>query len=174
MKRKNIKTQVKDIVEYWQTKVDETQLSIDWCDAHERCWRCADKTKLEKCHIIPNSLGGEETPSNFVLLCKYCHLENPNVLDPEIMWDWLIAYSASFYDTFWVSLGFEEYYKIYGEHFEEQVDISNENFKFLLKKHIDNSRRHFGVNHLNKATVAGILKMIYKEIYSDKEYQHSS
>ena len=44
--------------------------------------------------IVPDSLGGEDTPSNFVILCKRCHLDNPNVADPEVMWDWLRAYSV--------------------------------------------------------------------------------
>lgn len=86
-------------------------LSVDWAEAHERCWRCARKTRLERCHIIPHSRGGEDTPSNLVLLCKKCHLENPNITDTEIMWDWLKAYQTTFYDTLWIIQGFVEYKK---------------------------------------------------------------
>lgn len=39
-KRKNIKTTIDEIVSYWVTKVDEGDLSIDFSEAHERCWRC--------------------------------------------------------------------------------------------------------------------------------------
>lgn len=70
--------------------------------------------KLERCHIVPDSLGGEDTPSNFVILCRRCHLDNPNVADPEIMWDWLRAYGVPLYDTFWTIQGMDEYKKIYG------------------------------------------------------------
>ncbi|MFR6162100.1 HNH endonuclease [Mediterraneibacter gnavus] len=35
--------------------------------------------------MVPESLGGEDIPSNHVLLCSRCHLDNPNVADPEIM-----------------------------------------------------------------------------------------
>ena len=86
---------------YWARHTDESGLSVDFAEAHERCWRCGCRRRLERCHIVPDSLGGEDIPSNFVILCKRCHLDNPNVADPEIMWDWLRAYSVPLYDTFW-------------------------------------------------------------------------
>lgn len=99
--RSTIKTTVEEIVNYWVRYVDECDLSIDFSEAHERCWRCGCKINLERCHIIPHSLGGKDEPSNLVLLCKRCHLDNSNVANKEIMWDWLKAYAVSFYDTFW-------------------------------------------------------------------------
>lgn len=120
-KRKNIKTTIDEIVSYWVTKVDEGDLSIDFSEAHERCWRCGYEKKLERCHIVPHSLGGKDIPSNYVLLCKRCHLDNPNVSDPEIMWDWLKAYQCDFYDTFWILQGISEYQKIYGISFEQEL-----------------------------------------------------
>lgn len=120
-KRPPIKTTIVEIVSYWESRVYEGELSVDWSEAHERCWCCAHKTNLQRCHIIPHSRGGEDTPSNFVLLCKRCHLENPNVMDSEIMWDWLKAYSKPFYDTFWIFQGMEEYQKIYGTSFLKDI-----------------------------------------------------
>lgn len=114
-KRSAIKTTKEEIVNYWVKYVDASDLSIDFSEAHERCWRCGCKRKLERCHIIPDSLGGEDTPSNFVLLCSRCHLDNPNVANKEIMWDWLKSYKASFYDTFWRIQGMAEYKKIYSK-----------------------------------------------------------
>ncbi len=99
--RKAIKTKFKDIVDYWAQHQDECGLSVDWAEAESRCWRCGCKRKLERCHIILDALGGEDKPENLVLLCKRCHAEGPNVLEPEIMWDWLRAYGNTFYDTFW-------------------------------------------------------------------------
>ncbi len=81
--RKPIKTTSKEIVEYWDSRIDETELSIDFAEAEERCWRCAYKSKLHRCHIIPDSLGGEDTPSNLVLLCRRCHIEAPNIKDKD-------------------------------------------------------------------------------------------
>ena len=45
-KRKNIKTSVKDIVDYWEGKQDESGLSVDWEEAEERCWRCGYEKRL--------------------------------------------------------------------------------------------------------------------------------
>lgn len=47
-------------------KQEEIGLSIDWVDTHERCWRCGYKKPLERCHIIPDSLGekDEVNPNN--------------------------------------------------------------------------------------------------------------
>ena len=101
MARKRIRTTIPEIVDYWARHTDECGLSVDFAEAHERCWRCGCRRRLERCHIVPDSLGGEDTPSNFVILCKRCHLDNPNVADPEVMWDWMRAYSVPFYDTFW-------------------------------------------------------------------------
>ena len=104
----------RDIINYWYSQYDESELSVDYAKAHKRCWRCGEERSLEKCHIVPRALQGVDAPSNLVLLCKKCHLENPNVSDPEIMWDWLKAYSTTFYDTFWLNEGLKEYEFIYG------------------------------------------------------------
>ena len=79
MARKRIRTTIPEIVDYWARHTDECGLSVDFAEAHERCWRCGCRRRLERCHIVPDSLSGEDTPSNFVILCKRCHLDNPNV-----------------------------------------------------------------------------------------------
>lgn len=38
-KRGNIKISRKQIIEYWKTCQDECELSVDWAEAEERCWR---------------------------------------------------------------------------------------------------------------------------------------
>lgn len=115
---------------------------------------------------------GQTNLLNLVLLCKKCHLENPNVSDPEIMWDWLKAHRTSLYNTFGIIQGFEEYKKIYGVSFSEQVmklGISKvEELEPLIASKMEGCTRHFGESHLNKATFAGILRMIYKEIVKDR------
>ena len=46
-KRGNIKTSRKQIIEYWETCQDECELSVDWAEAEERCWRCGcESTKI--------------------------------------------------------------------------------------------------------------------------------
>ncbi|WP_206854673.1 HNH endonuclease [Candidatus Enterococcus mangumiae] len=165
-KRSNIKTPIDDIVSYWVTKVYEGDLSVDFSEAHERCWRCGYQKKLERCHIIPHSLGGKDIPSNYVLLCKRCHIDNPNVSDPEIMWDWLKAYKADFYDTFWAFQGMIEYKKIYGISFQQELinrNIEDRIVADIFKDQFKNASIHFGNPEFNVATIAGILKMFLKE-----------
>ena len=68
--------------------------------------------------------------------------------------------------------GFKEYKKIYGVSFSEQVmklGISKvEELEPLIASKMEGCTRHFGESHLNKATFAGILRMIYKEIVKDR------
>lgn len=181
-KRGNIKTSRKQIIEYWETCQDECELSVDWAEAEERCWRCGCETnrKLDRCHIIPHALGGKDEPANFVLLCKRCHAEGPNVSDPEIMWDWIKSYGVAFYDTFWIHMGLKEHYFIYRrtvrEEIEEIVKKSNRSYseeeqdRFLKNIPEELNKRvsiHFGQHYLNVATVAGALRMIIKDLANE-------
>lgn len=167
--RSTIKTKIEDIVDYWSRNEDECGLSVDFSEAHERCWRCGCERNLQRCHIVPHSLGGKDEPSNLVLLCKRCHLDNPNVADKEIMWDWLKAYAVPFYDTFWNIQGLEEYKKIYSISMEEEWHKRNitekeaEELKEILHEQIQKASYHFGDPHLNVATLAGIYRMSLKE-----------
>ena len=85
--RKTIKTTTKQIVNYWKEHLSDYMIGVKWEDATVYCWRCAYKRKLQRCHIIPDSLGGKVEPSKMVLLCETCHSEGPNVDDPEVMWE---------------------------------------------------------------------------------------
>lgn len=165
-KRERIITTKEEIVSYWVSRVDESDLSIDSCESKERCWRCATKAKLDLCHIIPDSLSGKDTPSNFVLLCKRCHREGPNVADPDIMWDWIKSYKVSFYDTFWFLQGLDEYENIYGISFKNdlvQSNIDEEDFNNLdLKLLFQKASIHFGDPHFNRSTIAGLLRIFVK------------
>ena len=152
----------------WARHTDESGLSVDFAEAHERCWRCGCRRRLERCHIVPDSLGGEDIPSNFVILCKRCHLDNPNVADPEIMWDWLRAYSVPLYDTFWDIQGMEEYKKIYGvsvmeEFSSRDLRLDDPEVREIRDEVAQGASYHFGDPHLNVATLAGLQRMLFKE-----------
>lgn len=176
-KRPNIKTTIEEAVDYWSSREDECGLSIDWAEAKERCWRCGCKRNLQRCHIIPDSLGGKDEPSNIVLLCKRCHAEGPNVTSPEIMWDWIRAYGVPFYDTFWDVIARKEYKFIYNKSLVEdikdileQAGLSEKDPQFaeLLKKSIDLAEEqaswHYGQPYFNTATMVGIYRMAVKNL----------
>lgn len=158
--RKPIQTTVKEIVDYWSARVAECELSVDFSEAAERCWRCAYQSKLERCHIVPHSLGGEDSASNLVLLCKRCHIEAPNINDHQFFWDWLKSCKAHFYDTYWTIRGMKEYERIYAEKIEDVVtrlQIKPEQFKTFLEEKENFVTIHFGEGRLNPSTIAGII-----------------
>lgn len=167
MGNQNIKTSKKEIVDYWFSIVDECGLSVDASEALERCWRCGYEELLERCHIIPDSLGGEDTASNLVLLCRRCHIENPNIADKDIMWDWLRAYSTTFYDTFWVKQGLKEYEFIYGKSLDKEFAERNitdvEKFNEIVREQFEITTYHFGHPYLNSATLAGMFRVSLKK-----------
>lgn len=174
--RPNIKTTIHEAVEYWSHYIDECDLSVDWSEGETHCWRCGCERNLERCHIIPYSLGGKDEPSNIVLLCKRCHAEGPNVEDSEIMWDWIKAYKVSFYETFWTYRGMSEYEFIYKKTFMQDLEyilkeaglMDNEAKEKVMEQILFSLREkmsvHFGQNYFNTATMAGVYRMMLKEL----------
>ena len=176
-KRNPIKTTKKEAAQYWSRKIDECELSVDWSEAVTHCWRCGCKKNLQRCHIIPDTLGGKDEPSNIVLLCSRCHSEGPNVNDPEIMWDWIKAYGVAFYETFWKTMGMKEYKFIYHKSFSSEINdilvtagISKDDNQVneIIKKNIVSINKkasiHFGQPYFNSATMAGLYRMMLKDL----------
>lgn len=163
----NVVTKKEDIVAYWEIRKYEGDLGVDWCDAAERCWRCGCESRLQKCHIVPNSLNGSDQPSNLILLCARCHKEAPNSKNENFMWDWIKATKAPFYDMFWSLRGVEEYKKMYGK--EPFQDLKPTNFKKIkpaIKKALEDSSFHYGEGGFNPSTLAGVIKMIEENLDS--------
>ncbi len=162
-KRLPIKTTKKEIINYWSKIKEESLLSVDWAEAETRCWRCGYERKLQRCHIIPDSLGGKDTPSNFVLLCERCHIDAPNIEDKNFMWDWIMSNKEPFYDTFFKKRALKEYEFIYNKKFEEELierDIlSHKDLEIFYNVKIGRSANHFAHPWKNYSTEAGILKM---------------
>lgn len=80
---------VRRCVDYWSALICESDTGVDWCDAHDRCWRCGAQRLLQKCHIVAKQFGGSGAESNIVPLCAECHDEAPDVTDPNEMWRWI-------------------------------------------------------------------------------------
>lgn len=174
--RKHIKTTMREIAKYWETRVDECELSVDWREAESHCWRCGCKRRLQRCHIIPAALGGKDESENMVLLCERCHAENPNVGDSEIMWDWIKAYNTSCYGTFWDIQALKEYEFIYKSTVEDEIENifkeagveSDEEEQQAVREALLSVRpkvsAHFGQPYYNTATIAGVYRMMLKEL----------
>ncbi len=169
MRRASNKTSVKEIVDYWASRIDECDISVDWSEAEEYCWCCGSPKELVRCHIVPHSLGGADGPWNYVLLCRTCHAEAPNVADPRIMWDWLAAHKSTFYRTFWVVEGEREYHFMYGRSVIEELSFiyegteceqaDDEIAQRIMEDAVRQTVRHFGQSAPNRATGAGMLRI---------------
>ena len=94
-------TKLKDEIAYWSQRIDECDIGCDWSDAANHCWRCGCESQLQRCHIVPRSLGGKDAPGNIIGLCARCHDEMPNVIDPDEVWRWIKNDHGSYYDNFW-------------------------------------------------------------------------
>lgn len=124
--------------------------SADWNRLKElkgnfkyRCWRCSEIGKVERCHIIAHQFGGKDEPSNFVLLCKFCHEQAPDLKnDKEAIWDWIRATKKPFYGQFWAEELAETFKKMYGrnpftgdsEWYLEYVSASKKQKERMLNK----------------------------------------
>jgi len=166
-----IKTRPADIVRYWSEREDECGLSVDWAEAHERCWRCGYKSKLERCHIVPDSLQGTDDPSNLVLLCTKCHREAPNVADPRFMWTWLRAHGTALYGTYWIDRGYHEFEFIFKRKpFSSLTDAEKDTAAVyeLLGPHMKKCSWHFGDPRFNPSTIAWVLLQVENEIIAKR------
>jgi len=173
MTQKPIKVKNEEIVKHWSKIVDESDIAVDWCDANVRCWRCARKKKtLERCHIIPESLGGTGDVNNLILLCKDCHQESPDVLESKYIWEWIKNTKADYYNLWDIQKSFSEYEKIYGETVDvsllkaipeksknsnDLVEVATSIFSSSLKSAFKSAGTHFGVG-FSTGTRTFILK----------------
>jgi hypothetical protein len=131
----------KQILEYHYKNTDECGMGCDADEWHHRCWRCGYIRDLEKCHIIPKSLGGNcNDPSNFVLLCNMCHQEAPNVNNNYEMWRFIEDTSIASYNCFW-------------------------NYREILSKSLKKCSHHFGHGgKMNKTTKKWLADDILRQI----------
>lgn len=66
--------------------------AVEWPSFYEegrRCFCCGSHRRLQKCHIVPRSLGGLDEPLNIIPLCGVCHDKQPDTADPEAVWEWI-------------------------------------------------------------------------------------
>jgi hypothetical protein len=171
MSKNQTKTKKEDIIKFWISKVDETELNFDWGDADLVCWNCGCERKTQRCHIVPHSLNGDDDPSNYVLLCNICHTNAPNCSNPNIMWDWIKSNKTKFGITncYFIEKGLEEYERIYGGNIINDMISSgiNEN---NIHKHIEEYNKetrlstHFSDSHFNPVSTAGYVKGLLEDL----------
>lgn len=59
-------------------------------DDRSLCWACLQlKSRLQRCHIIPDFCGGSPKAENLILMCYACHLDSPTMNHPDPIWVWM-------------------------------------------------------------------------------------
>ena len=100
------------IVDHWKDRLPKMGVCIDWrrpgcwaCGFHygarygikrpdadwDEILRCWNNIPLQRCHIVPRSLGGTNDVANLFLMCRECHDLAPNTSIPEIFFEWAHA-----------------------------------------------------------------------------------
>lgn len=116
----------------------------------------AGTTGLQIAHLVPHSLGGGTAPENLVLLCKECHQEAPDYIDPNYMLDWMRR-RGSYVQRQYLQL--EEAFKLTGMAItknnaaEVEAALRSEGFKRFF---MDRTTTHAAA--ISLATFAAMLK----------------
>lgn len=146
-----IQTSKESITAYWQQQYPEKVL----LDTH--CWRCGIKKRLDRAHIKAFSIDGMDVPENFVLLCKHCHIDAPNIDDATYMWHWLDFYRNRPFDELWLFEGVRMFNMLYDKDFKEMVKGHEVLFYVAYKEAVIGATRHFGQPSFNASTVAAVI-----------------
>jgi hypothetical protein len=104
-KRPPNKSTIKTIKRYWlsdegQDRLKEIDQRLDLnisvrvnealTDDRSLCWACLKpKSRLQRCHIIPDFCEGSPKADNLILMCYGCHLDSPTMNHPDPIWIWM-------------------------------------------------------------------------------------
>lgn len=129
-----VQTPKSKIAEYWlataegRARLPVNETSIDWgepncfacgwwatrADEAPELWSVWNRAALDRCHLVPAALGGEDEPENLVLLCIQCHQDAPDVADPTYMLRWIERRES------WINRGMRLLQKAF-----EDADLAN-------------------------------------------------
>ena len=125
-------------------KWGEVGYGVDASEMDTHCWRCGHKTPdVQRCHVIPYSLGGKDEASNYRLFCYSCHVEQPNVKDYEATDKWVRETNVGTYNTFWKVR--EIHSSLYNEvtnHWGESLNDATK--KWMAEEFIKRVKKKFG------------------------------
>ncbi len=174
-----------EIFEHWKTWLDKN--GFDW--GEPTCWACRygfngkyditdfyssdetikkhwNKSSLQRCHIIPKSLGGNNHPENLFLMCKECHDLAPNTSFKDVFMRW--AEKQNYFER--IMKRNKKLFEVYG------IELNDENCgkmnSFILTEKFrdwfrDNSGLHWNQqglgNKLTPSTFVGLIVKYFEE-----------
>jgi hypothetical protein len=179
-----------EICKYWEDKIFDLDFFIDWNEPS--CWSCGEfwngrydckgknlsrnkilknweKAPLQRCHIIPRSLGGLNEPSNLFLMCKECHDIAPNTSFPDIFFQWARKQNFLERHAYRIQQSLTAF-SIHEELYPKLDAISKtREFKDFAHKHSGLHRSQSGYSgvgrQLTDSTMIGLLFYYYENIY---------
>lgn len=182
-KERKSKPKKSEIAKYWKEKILNFGIFIDW--GEPSCWACGylDRSYdindlslpldevfkvwnkqyyLQRCHVIPEALGGCSCCGNLVLLCKECHRENPDTNNVELFLRWMQnrrSYGNSRYEQ--LKIVFKEF----------GLCLNNLNFFLFTSEYFLNYFRnnsiHVGGRYTDASRVACLID--FKSQYSTSQ-----
>ncbi len=155
----------------------DSQTDRCWCcRALENWWLTPDNeidqsrnTRIERCHIVPHSLGGKDNPLNFVLLCVDCHRKSPDIKDEFSLFKWM-EQEADKRNDYWASFtdGLKSQFpEISKKPIEKGMIAVHHIFKIrdsddFLNWEAKNTSVHFGVGQKASTHIAALRSYIDK------------
>ncbi|MFB7162263.1 HNH endonuclease [Streptomyces sp. NPDC056242] len=126
------------------------------------------RANLDRAHIIPRSLGGPDDASNLLLLCRPCHQESPDWIDPEQMARWIATRgerSSRELETFMAWLAAAEKAPDFKDALASVVaeEGATERVAELLQGLLDRAGTHFGIG-FSQGTRVAVLQTAADEI----------
>lgn len=179
-----------EVFEYWKERIFDLGFFIDW--GEPSCWACGEfwngryditnssasykrilkvweKVPLQRCHIIPRSLGGSNKPSNLFLMCKECHDLAPNTSIPEIFFQWVRKQNFAERYVYQMQQCMKAFDIPKELNFKLEEISQTEEFKDFLNKHAGLHRPQLGYSGLGRrlttSTLYGLLFHYYNNLY---------
>ena len=144
------------IVEYWQAEHEAGRPSPwlpDWgwdkpecmaCGYLSDYWKDWTTSSLDRCHIIPKALGGEDEASNLVLMCRRCHQDSPDCSDPQILIRWMEERPKLVLGQHSVEF-LIKMENLVSELVREHPDVTHEMFGIAYKQALEQFSDHFAI-----------------------------
>ncbi len=169
-RRQKDRTPIRAIVDHWRAVAAEDGRAIgtEWERAAAHCWRCGEARPLERAHIVPHAIGGPDEPSNFVLLCRLCHLEAPDVDDPAILWLWISSSCSTPTETVRERRVREEHERLFGRAPFSRLDRDPDpdRFRAVMRPLLARIGRHDG--EVSPATEAWLFAQAEEILLADR------
>ena len=149
----------------WNGRYDVRNANSTWVD-YLRAW---EKAPLQRCHIIPRSIDGCDTPSNLFLMCAECHDLAPDINDKEIFFWWVesqnyIRRRREKLQQAFKDFGIDTNDDVLMEEFKKILD--SEDFKSWCDRNIGlhaRQRPPYGVGYSESTRVAAVLSYYRKQ-----------